>query len=150
MVFEPLPPSLAPKIASYAIQMPGKPQIQIENTQAEHRFNILNAWHSIVKPGTRVLELSCGQGTCTEVLAEVVGESGHVDAVDPGSTAPPGRWHRRRAICQPGPSARASRGTGRTPWRSCRRQRRRARHGTSRYWHTASGNLSRPLRWPRF
>jgi hypothetical protein len=38
-----------------AIQMPGKSQIQIGNTQAEHRINILNAWHGVVKLGTRDL-----------------------------------------------------------------------------------------------
>lgn len=27
----------------------------------------------------------CGQGDCTIVLADAVGEGGHVDAVDPGS-----------------------------------------------------------------
>jgi SAM-dependent methyltransferase len=68
-----------------AIQIPGKSQIQIGNTQAEHRINILDAWHGVLKPGSRVLEIGCGQGTCTEVLAEAVGESGHIDAVDPGS-----------------------------------------------------------------
>jgi Methyltransferase domain len=29
------------------------------------------------------LEIGCGQGDCTEVLAEAVGPTGHVDAIDP-------------------------------------------------------------------
>ncbi|KAB5547071.1 S-adenosyl-L-methionine-dependent methyltransferase [Coniochaeta sp. 2T2.1] len=82
-----LPLSLAPQIASYAIQPPRGPtpaSQAIELSQARHRINLLNAWSSIF-PGSRVLELGCGQGTCTAVLAEAVGPSGHVDAVDPAS-----------------------------------------------------------------
>ncbi|KAB5559860.1 putative SAM-dependent methyltransferase [Coniochaeta sp. 2T2.1] len=79
--------SLAPKISSYAIQPPGGPtpaSQAIEFSQARHRINLLNAWApSSIRPGSRVLELGCGQGTCTAVLAEAVGPSGHVDAVDP-------------------------------------------------------------------
>lgn len=40
----------------------------------------------MIKPGSRVLEIGCGQGNCTAVLAEAVGPAGHVDACDP---APP-------------------------------------------------------------
>ena len=36
-------------------------------------------------PGNRVLEIGCGQGLCTKVLAKAVGPNGHVDAVDPAS-----------------------------------------------------------------
>lgn len=78
-----LPPSAATKIASY--QLTGDDP-SIEEAQARHRIAILNAW-SVVRPGTTVLELGCGQGNCTAVLAEAVGASGRVDAVDP---APPG------------------------------------------------------------
>ncbi|KAH8646123.1 hypothetical protein BX600DRAFT_390787 [Xylariales sp. PMI_506] len=56
-----------------------------KDTQAEHRIGLLSAWYPAIKPGTRVLELGCGQGTCTQVLAEAVGDTGLVDAVDPGS-----------------------------------------------------------------
>ncbi|OIW30538.1 hypothetical protein CONLIGDRAFT_713156 [Coniochaeta ligniaria NRRL 30616] len=82
-----LPPSLTPKIASYAIQSPSGPtpsSLAIELSQARHRIRLLNAWGSI-RPGSRVLEIGCGQGTCTAVLAEAVGAQGHVDAVDPAS-----------------------------------------------------------------
>ncbi|KAI0976500.1 SAM-dependent methyltransferase [Xylaria arbuscula] len=75
--------SLAPKVASYSLPGPG--HAEIEEPQAAHRIRLVNAWRCI-QPGARVLELGCGQGTATAVLAEAVGESGHVDAVDP---APP-------------------------------------------------------------
>ncbi|KAF7558161.1 hypothetical protein G7Z17_g59 [Cylindrodendrum hubeiense] len=53
-------------------------------SQAEHRVRLLNDW-GVIQPGSRILELGCGQGDCTEVLAEAVGPSGTVDAVDPAS-----------------------------------------------------------------
>ncbi|KAK0733799.1 hypothetical protein B0T26DRAFT_685768 [Lasiosphaeria miniovina] len=88
-----LPLSAASKIASYAIQpASGASQLsqRIELSQATHRIRLVNAWGSssstTLGPGTRVLELGCGQGTCTQALAEAVGPGGHVDAADP---APP-------------------------------------------------------------
>lgn len=75
--------SLAPKIALYSAEPgeePADPTIEIH--QAQHRINLLNFWRAI-RPGDRVLELGCGQGNCTTVLAEAVGPAGHVDAVDP-------------------------------------------------------------------
>ncbi|KAI1306671.1 SAM-dependent methyltransferase [Xylaria venustula] len=78
-----LPLSLAPKIASYSLPGPG--HAEVEEPQAAHRIRLVNAWGRI-SPGSRVLELGCGQGTATAVLAEAVGETGHVDALDP---APP-------------------------------------------------------------
>ncbi|KAK0628259.1 hypothetical protein B0T17DRAFT_588446 [Bombardia bombarda] len=87
----PLSPSLAPKIASYAIQPPTGPtplSTAIELSQAAHRIGLLNAaWSTAIRPGSRVLEIGCGQGTCTAVLAEAVSgsPSGHVDALDPAA-----------------------------------------------------------------
>ena len=49
--------------------------------QFEHRVKIVKSWNIV--PGSRVLEIGPGQGDCTIVLATAVGESGHVDAVDP-------------------------------------------------------------------
>ena len=49
--------------------------------QFEHRVNIVKSWN--ILPGSRILEVGPGQGDCTIVLATAVGESGHVDAVDP-------------------------------------------------------------------
>ena len=49
--------------------------------QFEHRVSVVESWN--IPPGSRVLEIGPGQGDCTIVLATAVGESGHVDAVDP-------------------------------------------------------------------
>lgn len=80
--FAPLPLSLADKIALYSPRLSDK-HLPIEVVQAKHRIELVNKWQ--IPPGSRVLELGCGQGTCTNVLAETVGPDGHVDAVDPGS-----------------------------------------------------------------
>ncbi|PMD37064.1 hypothetical protein L207DRAFT_515488 [Hyaloscypha variabilis F] len=53
------------------------------NSQLEHRLAILDFWS--IAPGSRVLELGCGQGDTTIALANAVGPTGHIDAVDPGS-----------------------------------------------------------------
>ncbi|KAI0265025.1 S-adenosyl-L-methionine-dependent methyltransferase [Gloeopeniophorella convolvens] len=53
---------------------------QLQST--EHRIAILS--HADIKHGARVLEVGCGQGDSTTVLAEIVGPDGHVTAVDPG------------------------------------------------------------------
>ncbi|TLD11006.1 hypothetical protein PgNI_05444 [Pyricularia grisea] len=77
-----IPASMAGRIASYSITPPSAPEIEI--AQAEHRITLINHWS--IGPGHRVLEIGCGQGNTTAVLAEAVGETGSVDAVDP---APP-------------------------------------------------------------
>ena len=69
----------AEQIASYSIQDPQHPEIEI--AQVKHRIHLVNVWD--IQPGSRILEIGCGQGTCTAVLAEAVGPDGHVDAVDP-------------------------------------------------------------------
>ncbi len=51
--------------------------------QMEHRRALVSFWD--IQPGSRVLEIGCGQGDTTIVLADAVGEHGHVDAVDPGA-----------------------------------------------------------------
>ncbi|KAK0632966.1 S-adenosyl-L-methionine-dependent methyltransferase [Immersiella caudata] len=82
-----LPLSAAGKIASYAIHPPNPtPQfLGIERSQAIHRINLINAWNPAATPGARILELGCGQGTCTQALAHAVSPSGHVTAIDPAS-----------------------------------------------------------------
>ncbi|KAK8076739.1 hypothetical protein PG994_004011 [Apiospora phragmitis] len=74
----------APRIAAYSLQDPSHPEIEI--AQVEHRIDLVNRWGDAIAPGSRVLEIGCGQGNATAVLAEAVGEGGSVDAVDP---APP-------------------------------------------------------------
>lgn len=46
----------------------------------DHRLQLISFWD--IKPGSKVLELGCGQGESTIALADAVGEGGHVDAVD--------------------------------------------------------------------
>jgi len=48
--------------------------------QRAHRQRIVAAWG--VEEGSRLLEVGCGQGDTTEVLAEAVGPAGHVLAID--------------------------------------------------------------------
>ncbi|KAF1989108.1 hypothetical protein K402DRAFT_391263 [Aulographum hederae CBS 113979] len=54
-------------------------QAQIQST---YRTQIITTIWTI-PPGSRVLEIGCGQGDSTVVLAAAVGPTGHVDAVDP-------------------------------------------------------------------
>ncbi|KAK0656251.1 hypothetical protein B0T16DRAFT_317211 [Cercophora newfieldiana] len=88
----PLPQSSASEIASYAIRPANPPAyfLAIEHSQAVHRINLINSWEPAIGPGTRVLELGCGQGTCTQALAHAVSSpspssAGHITAIDPGS-----------------------------------------------------------------
>ncbi|MCX4507966.1 hypothetical protein OOK53_36510 [Streptomyces anulatus] len=45
------------------------PDIQLSQTR--HRATLVESWH--IEPGSSVLELGCGQGDMTAVLAEAVG-----------------------------------------------------------------------------
>lgn len=84
-----LPLTSASRIAGYHIQPPTGPSPAsqaIELSQAIHRINLVNAWSpEAIHAGTQsILEIGCGQGTCTAVLAEAVApQLGHVDAIDP-------------------------------------------------------------------
>ena len=82
------PSGKAFSLAEHFLQKP--PTTAGDNSQAthiawqmDHRLELVKFWD--IKPGSRVLELGCGQGDCTVVLADAVGENGHVDAVDPGA-----------------------------------------------------------------
>jgi ubiquinone/menaquinone biosynthesis C-methylase UbiE len=48
----------------------------------DHRIDL---FQREIEQGASVLEVGCGQGDCTVVLANIVGDSGHVTAIDPGS-----------------------------------------------------------------
>ncbi|PSR80313.1 SAM-dependent methyltransferase [Coniella lustricola] len=74
---------VATEIASLQLLPPNG--LAVEVAQATHRLEIISSWDQI-KPGSKVLEIGCGQGNCTAVLAHTVGPDGHVDALDP---APP-------------------------------------------------------------
>ncbi|KAF2823648.1 SAM-dependent methyltransferase [Ophiobolus disseminans] len=55
--------------------------INIQDSQTLHRLVLLQHWN--ITTGSNLLELGCGQGDCTTVLASAVGEQGSVTAVDP-------------------------------------------------------------------
>jgi SAM-dependent methyltransferase len=52
----------------------------VQLVQTRFRAGLVDGWH--LRPGDRVLEVGCGQGDMTAVLAAAVGEGGHVTAVD--------------------------------------------------------------------
>lgn len=53
----------------------------VQLSQTSHRLLLLQQWN--IPAGSKILELGCGQGDCTTVLAHAVGEEGRVVAVDP-------------------------------------------------------------------
>ncbi|KAG9258580.1 S-adenosyl-L-methionine-dependent methyltransferase [Emericellopsis atlantica] len=55
--------------------------LAVQEAQTLHRLALLEAWN--IAAGSKILELGCGQGDCTAVLASAVGEQGSVIAVDP-------------------------------------------------------------------
>lgn len=64
-------------------------QDEVQQTQLKHRFALVQSFE--IKEGMRVLEIGCGQGDTTVVLADQVGETGHVTAIDiaPGNYGAP-------------------------------------------------------------
>lgn len=52
----------------------------IQLIQTEHRLKLVDAWE--IREGSHVLEIGCGQGDTTAVLAYLVGDKGFVHAVD--------------------------------------------------------------------
>lgn len=52
----------------------------IQKIQTEHRLKLTEFWG--IKEGDRVLEIGCGQGDTTAVLAHLVGETGFVHGID--------------------------------------------------------------------
>lgn len=51
-----------------------KPQIQA-------RVDLFKTWG--IPSGSKILEIGCGQGDCTLVMAYLVGEQGHITGIDP-------------------------------------------------------------------
>jgi len=58
----------------------GHSEEQIRVAQAKHRQRLVEHWQ--IPEGARVLELGCGQGDTTKVLARAVGREGRVLAID--------------------------------------------------------------------
>ncbi|MCU9612401.1 class I SAM-dependent methyltransferase [Caldibacillus lycopersici] len=58
---------------------------EIQQIQTEHRLKLAEFWG--IEKGKRVLEIGCGQGDTTVVLAYLVGEDGLVHGVDIGSAS---------------------------------------------------------------
>jgi predicted methyltransferase len=56
---------------------------EIQCSQTAHRLKLIEKWK--IRPGSRLLELGCGQGDCTTALASAVGDQGTVVALDPAS-----------------------------------------------------------------
>lgn len=52
----------------------------IQRVQTEHRLKLAEFWG--IKEGSKVLEIGCGQGDTTAVLAYLVGENGIVQGID--------------------------------------------------------------------
>jgi SAM-dependent methyltransferase len=55
----------------------------IQKVQTEHRLRLAEFWN--IQKGDRILEIGCGQGDTTAVLAYLVGEEGEVHGVDIGA-----------------------------------------------------------------
>ncbi|MYU35354.1 methyltransferase domain-containing protein [Streptomyces sp. SID8358] len=68
----------APSLASGMAAADHSPDSQLSQTR--HRAALVASWH--IAPGSTVLELGCGQGDMTAVLAEAAGPDGRVVAVD--------------------------------------------------------------------
>ena len=74
--------STPPDAASIArVSLHDSTHFNIQHSQTVHRLALLQHWN--ISTGSKVLELGCGQGDCTTVLAHAVGEQGSVVAVDP-------------------------------------------------------------------
>ncbi|MBC1499702.1 methyltransferase domain-containing protein [Listeria weihenstephanensis] len=63
-----------------ACMLRDKASDEIQTVQTGHRIKLVEFWD--IKEGDRVLEVGCGQGDTTAVLAYQVGETGSVFAVD--------------------------------------------------------------------
>ncbi|MFE9121539.1 class I SAM-dependent methyltransferase [Streptomyces sp. NPDC007172] len=68
----------APSLAAGMAAADHSPDVQLSQTR--HRAALVASWQ--IAPGSTVLELGCGQGDMTAVLAEAVGPNGRVIAID--------------------------------------------------------------------
>lgn len=56
-------------------------RFNIQHSQTAHRLELLRHWN--IPTGSNIIEIGCGQGDCTTVLATAVGQQGKVVAIDP-------------------------------------------------------------------
>lgn len=70
------------EIVDYIVECMGTSKINsdIQRIQTEHRLRLAEFWG--IKKGSKVLEIGCGQGDTTAVLAYLVGEDGFVHGID--------------------------------------------------------------------
>jgi SAM-dependent methyltransferase len=73
----------AEQLAALMASAAHDPGAQLRQTRA--RCALVGDWQ--IATGARVLEIGCGQGDTTAVLANAVGDGGRVTAVDPGDPA---------------------------------------------------------------
>ena len=59
---------------------PSSGDSNVQRIQTDHRLKLAEFWD--IKNGSKVLEIGCGQGDTTAVLAFLVGEKGFVQGVD--------------------------------------------------------------------
>ena len=62
-----------------------QPYSPIQLSQTKHRLNICQQWK--IPSNSSILEIGCGHGDCTAVLASFVDSQGHVTALDPGDAS---------------------------------------------------------------
>ncbi|MFB7915363.1 class I SAM-dependent methyltransferase [Streptomyces sp. NPDC056061] len=70
--------AVAPSIAAVMAASDADPRVQLAQTR--YRAELVSGWD--VRAGASVLEIGCGQGDMTAVLAEAVGPRGRIVAVD--------------------------------------------------------------------
>ena len=78
-----MPPALDDLDGIAKICLHKTPHFSVVRSQIEQRAQLVNFWG--IGKGEKVLEIGCGQGDCTAVLAAAVGEEGSVTAIDPAS-----------------------------------------------------------------
>lgn len=71
-------PNIAQKIVD--CMLPSSGDSDIQKVQTKHRLKLAEFWD--IKLGDKVLEIGCGQGDTTAVLAFLVGETGFVHGID--------------------------------------------------------------------
>lgn len=75
-MLDPTPNPTIPLQSQHDIESPST-----QPTGNSHRATLVSTWS--ISSNAKILEIGCGQGDCTEILATAVGPTGHIDAIDP-------------------------------------------------------------------